>query len=615
MRPSLLVIIMDFLVSSLLLFVSGPGSREEGLPSARSAARGPTAAETAPEFAPAAIQDMEQQWAREYQQQLAETRISSQAESLSLMELRGREQTAARAQLETQVAQQSAELARKQQNLAQLTDTLGDLRAERERQDAALAATRQKAAELAAEKAATATARDALATAKAETERKLQDAEARKQELAAQSLQLRQRIAEQAEMIHRQSQTLASQQQTISEDLRHLSSTQTRIEGKADAIQRGQSDMQNSLAQFQLFAATLPKEWKGTAQQIAGDQARLMGAVTGLTAMVRSQNPAQAGAEQQQVLERIRELNNLNRDLTRQLTSLTTNGFDGSGLGAELRAVRQQQVQLQAGIGGLGSRLGEMETRQIGPFAKFRDARIGISSALTAAKIGGADAPGPAPSSFKSTTYAPMVYSGDRFWLIMHAGDLGVTWRDLSDDLDRLAFSALVPGLSTAQPLHGPARPLAGEPRLVLLDLRQEPAILSALTGASRVKPAALLGRTGLEKRGARDLYIFKRTGEGLGFAVELAPDLNMPGYLMLRSTYNRFINFLSTQLISTAAQRPEAGDYVVTAEGAVVGVMVDDQRAYVLGDADFAPGTRSVSLITPRDFARDAIELRKTLK
>ena len=83
----------------------------------------------------------------------------------------------------------------------------------------------------------------------------------------------------------------------------------------------------------------------------------------------------------------------------------------------------------------------------------------------------------------------------------------------------------------------------------------------------------------------------------------------------MLRSTYNRFINFLSTQLISTAAQRPEAGDYVVTAEGAVVAVMVDEQHAYVLADADFAPGTRAISLGTPRDFARDALEFRKTLK
>ena len=96
---------------------------------------------------------------------------------------------------------------------------------------------------------------------------------------------------------------------------------------------------------------------------------------------------------------------------------------------------------------------------------------------------------------------------------------------------------------------------------------------------------------------------------------MELAPDLARPGYLLLRSTYNRFINFLSTQLISTAAQRPEAGDYIVTSEGAIVGVMVDEQRAYVLADADFVVGARVISIETPRDFARDALELRKTLK
>ena len=614
MRPSLLVIIMDFLVSSLLLFISGPGSREDGLPS-RSATRGPTAAETAPEFAPAAILDMEQQWSREYQQQMAETKISTQAEALSLMELRGRELTAARAQLEGRVTQQGAELERKQQNLAQLNSTVDSLQAERARQDAALQTTRQQAATLAEEKNAVAATRDALAAAKAETERKLQEAEAHRQELAAQALLLRQRIADQADVIRRQTLTLASQQQAIRDDLRNLSTTQTRIESKADALQRGQADMQNSLARFQLFAANLPKEWQSTAQQIAGDQARLMGAVTGLTAMVSAQNPAQTAAEQQQIRDRIKELTNFNRDLTSQLTTLATNGFDGSALGAELRAVHQQQVQLQAGIGGLGSRLGEMETRQIGPFAKFRDARIGVRAALTAAKVGGANAPGPAPSSFSTTTYAPLVYAGDRFWLILHAGDLGVTWRDLDDELDRLAFTALVPGLATPQVLHGPAHPLGSEPRLMLLDLRQEPGVMAALSGASHVKPAALLGRNGLEKRGARDLYLFKRTGEGLGFAVELAPDLARPGYLLLRSTYNRFINFLSTQLISTAAQRPEAGDYIVTSEGAIVGVMVDEQRAYVLADADFVVGARVISIETPRDFARDALELRKTLK
>jgi hypothetical protein len=174
----------------------------------------------------------------------------------------------------------------------------------------------------------------------------------------------------------------------------------------------------------------------------------------------------------------------------------------------------------------------------------------------------------------------------------------------------------LVPGLQAVPLLlHGPAHTLAAEPRLALLDLRQEPAIMAALADRSRVKPAMLLGRAGLEKRGARDLYVFKRTAEGLGFAVDIAPDLGHPGYLILRNTYNRFINFLTTQLVSTAAQRPEAGDFVVTSEGAVVGVMVDAERAYVLADADITTGGRPISLATPRDFARDALDFRQTLK
>jgi hypothetical protein len=621
MRPALLVIIMDFLVSSLLLFISGPGAREEGAP--RRAVRGPTTVETAPEFAPAAVAEMEQQWTREYQQQLAETKISTQAEQLAALDARGRELAAARTRLEEQVWQQSSELDRRQTAITQLTLSIAELREARAQQDAALEQTRQQAAQLAQEKDAVAAARDALrqraeqlAAAKAATEKKLGETEAQRQALTEQAGQLRQRLTEQAVTIQRQTETLASQQQTIREDLRGLAQTQTRIEDKAEAIRRGQADMQNALARFQTFAAGLPQEWKESAQQIAAQQARLTSAVTGLTALVRSQSPAQGTAEQQLVKDRIETLTGLNRDLNRQLATLATTGLDTGRLGEELRAVRRQQQELQEGIGGLASKLGAMETRQIGPFAKFRDARLAVCTALTAVKIGGVNAPGPAPSTFNTTSYAPLLFAGGRFWLVVHVGDLGVTWGDLDADLDKLNFSTVVPGLPAVPlPLHGPAHTLAAEPRLALLDLRQEPAIMAALADRSRVKPTMLLGRAGLEKRGVRDLYVFKRTAEGLGFAVDIAPDLGHPGYLLLRNTYNRFINFLSTQLVSTAAQRPEAGDFVVTSEGAVVGVMVDAERAYVLADADIATGGRPIALGTPRDFARDALDFRQTLK
>ena len=621
MRPSLLVIIMDFLVSSLLLFISGPGGREEGV--ARRSARPPVTAEGAPEFAPMAIVEMVQQWTREYQQQLAETKISVQADQLAMLDARSRELAALRALLEAQVTRQEGELERRQEAMTQMTATIGNLREEAAREEAALQATRRQAEALAQEKTAVTAERnavqqraEALAAAKAETERKLQETEAQRQETAEQALQLRKRLAEQAETIHKQTETLASQQQTIREDLRGIAQGQTRIEDKTETIRRGQADIQNALAQFQTFAAGLPKEWKDSAQTIAAQQARLATAVTGLTAMVHSQNPAQSAAEQQFVRDRINTLTDLSRDLNRQLGELATTGLDTGRLGEDLRLVRRQQQELQKEIGGVASKLGEMETRQIGPFAKFRDARIAIRATLTAAKIGGADAPGPAPSSFSATTYAPLLYAGDRFWLVLHIGDLGVTWRDLDTDLDRLGFAAIVPGLQAVPiAVHGPIHTFSTEPRLALLDLRQEPAIMAALSDRSRVKPAMMLGRTGLEKRGARDLYLFKRTGEGLGFAVDIAPDLSRPGYLLLRNTYNRFINFLSTQLISTAASRAEAGDFIITSEGAVVGVMVDEQHAYVLGDADFTTGGRAVALTTPREFAHDALELRKMMK
>ena len=609
MRPALLVIIMDFLVSSLLLFISGPGV---GLaPEARRAA----AWEAASEFSSAAVLEMEQQWAREYQQLLAETRISTQADQLSLLTSRSRELAEARARLENQVVAQGSELDKRQA-------AIGDLQNQRARQEAALRATQDQVQVLARDKTALTTEKEEverraaqLAAAKAEIERLLREAEAKKMELLGQSQQLRTRVAEQAETIRKQTETLASQQQTIQQDISTLARDQTKIAGSTEALRLGQEQIQALLANFQALAARLPAEMQGHARHVAEQQQRLENAVTGLVAMARNYNPELSAAEQQQIREQLDNLARLNRGLELRLGEMAAAGAGNAQIGDDLRAVRRQQTTLQDEMGGLAVKLGEFEAKQIGPYAKFRDARVLLRAGLTARRVGGAHAPGPAPESFAAAVYAPLLFTTERFWLAVNVADLGITWRGLEPDLAAMTFTLAVPGSPAPVPLRGPVRLLVAEARIALVDLRQEVDLAAALADRGRVKPAKLIGRAGLEKRGARDLYLFKRSAEGQGFAVEVAPDLGRPGYLIIRRTYNRWINFLATHLLSNAGTSAEAGDFLVTAEGEVVGVMVDDLRGYVLSDSDLLNPGVSVEVTGPGPFARDALNVRKTLK
>ena len=589
MRPALLVIIMDFLVSSLLLFISGPGAEP-----AADARRAAAPAGEAAEFSPAAVGDMEQQWLREYQQQYAETRLTTQA----------------------------SQLEQRQADIAQLTGNIGDLQAQRARQESALRATQDQARALAQDKVALTGEKETLlsraaqlAAAQAEVERLLRESQAQQQELTNQTQQLRARLAQQTETIRQQTETLASQQWTIQQELSTLARDQTRIVSGTEALLRGQEQMQAALTNFQALVARLPGDLQSNAQRIAAQQQQLDSAVTGLVAMTRNYNPELNAADQQQIREQLDSLAALNRDLGRRMNEIAAAGAGNAQIGEDLRAVRRQQTALQEGLGGFAVKLGEFEAKQIGPYAKFRDARVLLRVGLTAQRIGGVDAPGPAPDSFTAAVHAPLLSTAGRYWIAVNVADLGITWRGLEPDLADLTCTLTVPGSLAPIGLRGPVRLLAAEPHLALFDFRQEPALAALLADRSRVKPAVLIGRAGLEKRGARDLYLFKRSAEGQGFAVEVSPDLDRPGYLIIRRALNRWMNFLATHLLSNTGTRAEAGDFLVTAEGEVVGVMVDDLRGYVLADGDLLNAGAAVEINGPAPFARDALQVRSTLK
>lgn len=505
MKPALLVIIMDFLVSSLLLFISGPGMPAEVR---RPAVRAPVV-EAAPDFAPAAMFAMEQQWAQEYQQQAAAAHIAAQAEQLANLSNRARELAENKEQLASRVATHESQLVENQ-------NTLAALRSERAHQAETLRQAQEARTALTSE-------RDAVAAQKADVARRLQETLDQKNALAEQTQQMRARISQQEATIQKQNDTLASQQAALQRELHELAAAQRHVGKTADEIRRDQLAMWTNM--------------------IAG----------------------------------------------------------AAALDAGISTVQTQQQVLAGGLSQVDAKLARTEARQIGPFTRFRDARVSLDVALSAQRVGNdAAARSAKPYATRATLHAPLFATPGGRWLAVHADELGIAWP--SDyRVTAVNFQVAPPGTNgAAAVLPGPLLVAAGELHIAFVRL-PDGATLPGVT------PTPLLGRPGLEKRGLRDIYLFKRSIEGLGAPVEVALDLNRPGYLLIRKNYRGWINFLARNLVVSAEAQPEAGDCLVTAEGELVGLMLDDTHGFILSESDLTTPGCVIPLADPAAFGREA--------
>src|SRR5579859_296504 len=125
MKTSVLIVMLDFLVCSLLLFVIGTGGKQTQFATSSSAA--PHVHE---EFSPAAIQSQQEEWNRDYEQQSMLNQLNSA--TTENQQLRGRlsETTATLAEREANLKAVTEEKARAEQAKAQTEQSLGKISSE-----------------------------------------------------------------------------------------------------------------------------------------------------------------------------------------------------------------------------------------------------------------------------------------------------------------------------------------------------------------------------------------------------------------------------------------------------------------------------------------------------
>jgi len=619
MRPALLVIIMDFLISSLLLFISGPGNLSVTV-SGRTQHVPLEPLLPAAKFSPAAITAIEAQWQREYDGQMKDVKLLTQQKQLNSSFETNRALSEQKSGLESRIMDLRAELVQRQAVASNMAQNIGELKERQIVTEAELKRIRAGTESLAREKDKIAAGKadleqtvKNLAEVKSQTEQKLKEAHSKQNKLSGQAETLHVRILAQAETISKQNETIARQQQTIGGDLKNVAQIQARIETKADALQQGQEQMQSALDDFRDLVDRLPQELRANVREIADDQKRIESAVASLARAAGEAKPANTD-DRKLINEKMEALAKLQQELQGNVKAMSA-AQTNANMAQNIQAIRSHQEAMRDQIGELVFKFDKLEIKQNGPYSRFKDSRLALRVTMMASKHAGKDAGNDGRKKFSNLVYIPLFIADHKVYAASHVIDLGFDWNKLGVNLKEVAWTISLndshPAVTTVQ---GPALVYPGDSRIIMLNCSRDMGVGPSLANLSQVKPVALTGIAALEKRGTRDIYVLKRAAEEAGFAVDISSDQEHPGYLAIRRSLRPWINFLSKHFLLNSVSRTEAGDYVVTAEGTLVGVMVDETRCCILSEEQMLRPAKQISLLDLTGFVRDIIQLRKQL-
>ena len=97
-----------------------------------------------------------------------------------------------------------------------------------------------------------------------------------------------------------------------------------------------------------------------------------------------------------------------------------------------------------------------------------------------------------------------------------------------------------------------------------------------------------------------RKLQIFKGTSAGLSFEADTSPDLSDSRYLVVKRQLRGVAAWFENP-----AYRADIGDYVVTTDGKLVGVMVTREKCFILSKENMGTCKLTLPLADRQQFQR----------
>jgi chromosome segregation ATPase len=538
MKPSILIVMLDFLVCSLLMFVIGTGGSQT-----RFATSAPPAVHE--EFSPAALQAQQDEWNRDYEQQTLLAQLKSE--------------TAEKEQLRARLNETSATLAAREANLKALSE-------EKARVEQAKAQTEQALTDVETQLSRVTSEREKLQREGEAARESLTRLQTELTGLQTQQSRLQQERAELARHAEQLGQTVASQQATINALSGEVVASQARLEAQLSDVARGQQEMGATLAQLDAFARTLPAAVQKSVAAVHDDQQAMQQNFAALAQNVKELQSGLNADERARLMQAVADVAQGQQELESRLDTLIKTG-QGEQIGQSLNTIQAGQEALRRQTAKLGERIEAIQARGPGPFKAVKDARLELSVALARrdARDGGI-------WRFKSASYPPVINVDGRSFLVANYQTVGLAWWGIADngEFTELGYTVRRAGDNPwSGPLTTSVCALRADPHVVVVELDRPVPGLMAMELAG---PDAVL------QTDQRKLHVFKSTAAGLSFEADTSPDLSDGRYLVVKRQLRGVAAWFENP-----ANRADVGDYVVTADGKLVGIMVSREKCFIL--------------------------------
>jgi hypothetical protein len=158
-------------------------------------------------------------------------------------------------------------------------------------------------------------------------------------------------------------------------------------------------------------------------------------------------------------------------------------------------------------------------------------------------------------------------------YLVATAQTLGLAWGPATDPQNQFTEFDYTITRAGETPwkaeLDAPACVLRADSHVAAVELKQTVPGLSVME---------LAGTDAILQADMRKLNIFKSNAAGLSFEVEASPDLADSQYVVVKRTLRGPATWFENP-----AYRADTGDYMVTTDGKLIGIMVSRERCFIL--------------------------------
>ncbi len=117
-----------------------------------------------------------------------------------------------------------------------------------------------------------------------------------------------------------------------------------------------------------------------------------------------------------------------------------------------------------------------------------------------------------------------------------------------------------------------------------------------------------------IEKLGYREVFVAKKTNLGLTFPVEVSPDPARKGYVFIKRATRQWLHFLNKHIVANPETIPSAGDFLISANGVLLGILLDDNTALLITNDSLRGDFSSVDISSNEAFLKSIGTLSLTI-